>query len=68
MHDLKKQSEPGHGSWLSCQSCGAAKHSGFWWFAGMKSKIEPPCRIDKIGQNIWLISAIKHTHDGVDGS
>ena len=43
MHSLQKASAVGHGSWMQCPDCGATKHSGLWWFAGYKSKDEPPC-------------------------
>jgi len=67
MHDLKKESSPGHGSWLFCKNCGCTKHSGFWWFTGMKSKREPPCDDDRAGQREWLKNATNDTHDGFDG-
>jgi hypothetical protein len=67
MHDLKRHVEPGHGSWIVCRVCGITKHSGFWWFAGRKSKIEPPCSNDMDWRSEWLKSAINDYDDGFDG-
>lgn len=43
-HLYQPYSAPGHGRWHTCRTCGAAKHSGYYWLAGYKSKTEPPCR------------------------
>lgn len=67
MHYLKRQVEPGYGSWMFCHACGATQHSGFWWFAGMKSKIEPPCDNDRHGQNNWLKIAHNDIEEGFSG-
>lgn len=46
MHDLFNASGndgSGNGRWKQCRNCGATKHSGYWWLAGYKSKVEAPC-------------------------
>jgi hypothetical protein len=57
MHSLEKQPQFGFGIWHVCSVCGTAKHSGFWFFAGKKSKDEPPCSDNKSEQANWLKSA-----------
>lgn len=67
-HNLKRQSAPGHGSWMLCIDCGAVKHTGFLWLAGMKSKIEPPCvDHDRTLQNEWFSNAENVCEKGFSG-
>lgn len=47
MHDLfKNTGVDGDGkrhNWQQCSVCGTAKHGGFYWLGGYKSKTVPPC-------------------------
>lgn len=55
-HILRNQQASGHGKWKECISCGAAIHGGYWWYAGFKSKAEPPCTPYKI-DTVWQAQA-----------
>ena len=54
MHDLfNANAVDGEGkrhNWRQCRTCGCAKHSGYWWLGGYKSKVEPPCFIYPLRQ------------------
>lgn len=55
-HKYQRKHAAGHGSWLQCDNCGAASHSGYYWLAGFKSKVEPPCKTPVFGSD-WANSA-----------
>lgn len=43
---LKRTAVDGDGkrhNWHQCTSCGTAKHSGYFWLGGYKSRNEPHC-------------------------
>ena len=42
-HKMVSTSEPGYGRWNICTECGTTQHGGYWWLAGWKSKVPPPC-------------------------
>jgi hypothetical protein len=54
-HKMKIESY-GKKSFSLCEYCGTARHSGFWWLAGYRSKIAPPCAPHEIDEN-WRINA-----------
>jgi len=49
----------GRERWKQCKVCGATKHSGYWWLAGWRSKVEPPCYpyANNISKSEWAANA-----------
>lgn len=64
MHDMKKQSATGFGSWLQCKDCGATVHTKLWWIGGYKSKEQPHCTPNNI--NDWKSRATVCTTDDME--
>lgn len=50
MHNLKNT-----GGYMICADCGACKRkSGFWYWAGRKSKTQPPCSKNGSDYAAWV--------------
>ena len=63
MHNLKKKSYRGFGSWLQCSLCGCTYHSNFWWIGGYKSPEEPICNDYPGLPEEWKKNAILATYE-----
>lgn len=42
-HSYRKRAALGYDEWSQCVICGATQHHGFYWFAGYRNVVEPPC-------------------------
>lgn len=52
--------ERGGSTWKVCRNCGAAWHrSGWHWYAGKRSRVQPDCsiRFDNAVRDEWLTAA-----------
>ena len=61
MHTLKYEQFKEYGSWLICEVCGAAKHSGYWWHQGRRTELEPECVNPALVFQAMLINRADYT-------
>lgn len=62
-HKFNVARHKGFKSFEVCQLCGCAKHSSLYWFAGWKSKQEPPCNPTGSIDDGWLQNASPVDYD-----
>lgn len=66
IHKYELQRHAGFKSFSLCKYCGCTKHSRHYFFAGMKSKQEPPCNPSGKIDSAWLKTAVEVNYDEVN--